>query len=67
MISRYESYCYLCKGRIHVGDEIVRADTDESRWVHVNCDAYVSYASTVVHPVCEVCWLTHAPGQCDRD
>ena len=59
MIAEFESVCAECGHAIHAGDEII-AHTDG--WQHAFCSQPKRDM-----PVCTVCWLTHAPGHCDRD
>lgn len=59
--ARYHGTCPACESRIHEGD-LVKYNT-ENQVVHDEC---LPVAIPVEHPVCSVCWLTHAKGVCDR-
>jgi hypothetical protein len=59
--AQYPGECAACGSRIHVGDQIEAAEDGEG-WAHVSCSA----KPAPEHPVCDVCWLTHPAGACDR-
>ena len=61
----YPGTCTSCGSRIHIGDLIHASDSDEGGWVHASCETHDNTAARE-HPVCDVCWLTHPQGACDR-
>ena len=68
-MARYSGVCPECGGRWQPGD-LIRSDETMSgvglAWLHAVCPDGVVDDLTPTHPVCDVCWLTHAEGACDR-
>jgi hypothetical protein len=63
--ARYPGACPACDERIREGD-LIRF-TEGNYTVHDDCDAIPSRDPlAAAHPVCQVCWLTHPAGACDR-
>lgn len=60
--ARYHGVCAACEKHIHEGDQ-VKYDA-ENQVVHDDC--YLHTSAPVEYPVCQVCWLTHPEGVCDR-
>lgn len=63
LMARYPGECPECGERWRAGDYI-RADEGEREWKHAVCPDAI--ADRLIHPVCQVCWLTHPAGVCDR-
>lgn len=67
LMARYSGECPECGGRWQPGD-FIRAETsppgEPPAWKHASCPD--DQDLTAQHPVCDVCWLTHPEGACDR-
>lgn len=60
--ARWSGECPECGERWQPGD-FIRADEDRE-WKHAVCPDEATEA--LLAPVCEVCWLAHPEGACDR-
>ena len=64
--SRYAGICPDCGEWFPVGTQVEYREM-HSKPVHFDCDAEpASEPTSLQHPVCQVCWLVHPPGACDR-
>jgi len=62
LMARYSGECPECGERWQPG-ELIRADEDRT-WKHAVCPDAVPERPD--HPGCDVCWLAHPEGACDR-
>ena len=58
-IAKYKTECSDCEDMIFPGEEIVNISGDFS---HVDCVPDVKLEGKV----CDICWLVHPEGACDR-
>ena len=64
-LAKFPGRCGACGERIHEGDPIRYSAESWSNFIHDDCDDRAPMPERV-HPVCDVCWLTHPEGACDR-
>lgn len=62
--ARFPGRCGACCERIHEGD-LIRFSAESSNFIHDDCSGHEQPPERT-HPVCDVCWLTHPEGACDR-
>lgn len=60
LTARYNGRCCDCGGPISAGTPITMREDGAA---HVICPAD---PDAPLYPVCQRCWLTHPPGECDR-
>lgn len=60
LAARYGGECPECGEQWQPGD-LIRSDIDG--WQHAVCP---DTPPARTNPVCQVCWLTHPEGACDR-
>jgi len=59
MRAQFDGICAECGHRVHEGEPIIVHDDG---WQHADCET----TRRPENPVCDVCWLTHPAGACER-